>query len=629
MSTSPVEVTDTPTDPVERFDMRANFEGLIQLLARNLYPEPDVFVRELIQNAHDSIRLRQEREPAHDARIEIEVRVADSEIVFRDNGLGMDREDIRQFLSVIGSTGTGTARQRLEDANRQTAFALIGQFGIGMLSAFVVAERVTVHTRKLGSDQAFIWENGGTTECLLRSGDRTEPGCDIVVKVARNHAYMLDGVRIREAIIKHCDFLPIPIYVDGRGPVNLVQAPWDRPGWPSEDVRDAAYRDFVNHRYPDVPLEVIPIEIEEPVHARGALYITDRRLPDLNTAGVVDIFVRRMFVRGADAELLPPWAKFVRGIVECPDLQPTAARDNVRRDDWAYNALRQRLAELIVERLLHLAKHKPDRFREINTWHHYHLKGMALFHEDFFVRVAESLLFETNRGLVSLADAFQASPAPDQRTEAVFFFSDSGSAAQFYRMADARGMLVINASQIFEKQLLQKFVRTFHADRRLVALDESDDRVLFSAPTETSEQDCQRLEGRVESALARVGLEHVTVQVRRFEPDTLPAVVLLSPESEAALQLQELVRQPWFVESLANLTFEVLEQRQQRPVRLRLNERAALIKALLAHETPVKGEVLVGLFLSAALNATDLLTQRTAALLQRELISLLVSSASA
>jgi HSP90 family molecular chaperone len=404
MNTDLIAEHGTVQEPSERFDMRANFEGLIQLLARNLYPEPDVFVRELIQNAHDGIRLRQELEPVHAGRIDVELRPGDREIVFRDDGLGMDRDDIKQFLSVIGSTGTGTARARLEEANHATAVSLIGQFGIGMLSAFVVAERVTVRTRKRGSAESFVWQNEGRTECRLSRGPEMDVGTEIVVSVARAHAYMLQSTRIREAIVRYCDFLPLPVHLNGRGPVNLVHAPWDRNGWPSEDVRDTAYRDFVSHRYPDVPLEVIPVEIEEPVHARGALYITDRRIPDMDTAGVVDIFVRRMFVRGGDAELLPPWAKFVRGLIECPDLQPTAARDNVRRDGWAYEALRQRLAELIVERLGYLAAHRPDRFREINRWHHYHLKGMALFHEDFFAQVAALLLFDTNRGLLSLGE---------------------------------------------------------------------------------------------------------------------------------------------------------------------------------------------------------------------------------
>ena len=198
---------------VERFPMQANFEGLIQLLAKNLYPEPDVFVRELIQNAHDSIRLRQEQEPGLQGRIEVEVRPDESLILFRDNGLGMDRDEIKRFLSVIGSTGTGTARERLRDADSAAAYSLIGQFGIGMLSAFVVAEHVVVKTRKLGASGAFAWHNAGSAECELRPSDEPQsPGSEIVVKVAATHRFMLDGERLQAAIVRFCDFIPFPIH---------------------------------------------------------------------------------------------------------------------------------------------------------------------------------------------------------------------------------------------------------------------------------------------------------------------------------------------------------------------------------------------------------------------------------
>src|SRR5262245_37850248 len=130
--------------------METNFEGLIQLLAKSLYPEPDVFVRELIQNAHDSIVRRAQIERDFAGRIDIDYDELSHIITFRDNGIGMDKGDIKEFLAVIGSTGTGTARRELTEKGREAAYQLIGQFGIGMLSAFVVAEKVVVRTRKLG-----------------------------------------------------------------------------------------------------------------------------------------------------------------------------------------------------------------------------------------------------------------------------------------------------------------------------------------------------------------------------------------------------------------------------------------------------------------------------------------------
>lgn len=606
--------------PIERFEMRTNFQGLIQLLARNLYSEPDVFVRELIQNAHDSIRRRQHEDAGHLGRIDIEIRPQESTILFRDNGIGMDRDDIREFLSVIGSTGTGTARARLEESDPGAAFQLVGQFGIGMLSAFVVADHVTVCTRKLGSADAFRWENDGGAECRLRAYDRDEVGSEIAIAVGREHRYVLHAEVLRGAIIRYCDFLPIPIYVDGHGPVNTVQAPWDGPGWATDEAREATYRQFLSRRYPDVPLDVIPVEIEEPVRARGALYISDRRMPGLNTAGVVDLFVRRMFVRAADPDVLPEWAKFIRGVIECPDLQPTAARDNVQRNDWAYLALRDRIAGLIVDRLTYLAQHRPERFREINRWHHYHLKGMALFHDDFREKVAGLLLYETNRGLKPLASLFESDafePGP------VYYFAHDEAASQFYGLARARGWLVVNTGHLFDEELLVRYARSIGAVDRLVRLDTDAGSALFGQPTFHVRAACDRFAVAMTAALEEVGLSHVSVHVDRFEPSSLPAVVLLSSESEAQLELETLVQQPWFSESLRGVTEEVMRQRSTRLLHLHLNQANPLVESLISRSaSKIPRSALVGLFLGAALTARNLLTAGTVDALHGELMAL-------
>ncbi len=149
-------------------------------------------------------------------------------VTFQDNGIGMDEQDIKDFLAVIGSTGTGASRQELEAQGDASAIELIGQFGIGLLAAFVVAEKVVVHTRKLGAAKAFAWHNAGSTACELHADDRAAAGSEIVVSVDRNYSYILDEKRLRDAVIKYCDFIPFPIRLNGEGPVNTVDAPWHR-----------------------------------------------------------------------------------------------------------------------------------------------------------------------------------------------------------------------------------------------------------------------------------------------------------------------------------------------------------------------------------------------------------------
>ena len=614
-------------EPLEQFKMETNFEGLIQLLAKSLYPEPDVFVRELIQNAHDSIVRRQEVEPDFSGRIDIELDSSNRQIVFRDNGIGMDKQDIKDFLSVIGSTGTGTARQKLTAEGRAAAYNLIGQFGIGMLSAFVVAEKVVVRTRKLKEKQAFAWHNTGSTDCILYADDRKEIGSEIIVSINPEYTFMLDEKRLREAIVKYCDFVQFPINLNGQGPVNTVLPPWYREYWPSQAEKEATYKMFINRRYPDTALDLIPIEINEPFQARGVLYISDNRVADFNSTGIVDIFVRRMFVRSGDNTILPPWAKFVRGIIDSPDLQPTAARDNIQRNNPAFEFLQKRLGELIVERLSYLAQKEPNKFKQINVWHHYHLKGMALFYDDFFEQVAELLLFQTNakanNGLMSLQDYLTKNRARNDKAP-IYYFAYMGAAAQFYKLADASGWVVINGGGRFEEELLIKYGKLHHRTVHLERLDATDDAELFQRLETTEAEKFRQLELDLERSLRLSGLTNVLVQMRRFEPKELPSVIIVSPETEAEEKLHNLVTQPWFMEGMEDVAEEALKQNQRRPIYLSLNANNPLIQKLadIERRSNLVQEIMLGVYNSAILYSHNLLNQYNAEVMHGQFVRL-------
>jgi molecular chaperone HtpG len=605
--------------------METNFEGLIKLLAEHLYSEPDVFVRELVQNANDSIVRRRRAEPDLAGRIEITTDPAARTHVFRDNGLGMDARDIREFLSVIGSSGTGATRREL-GAQGGAALELIGQFGIGMLSAFVVAERVVVRTRKLGEPQGFAWHNSGSVDCELFPDPKEDVGTEIVVSVAPDYAFLLEESRLRETVVRYCEFIQFPVSINGRGPVNAVEAPWHRASWASDEAREAAYADFLNRRYPDLILDVIPVEVSGEYEARGALFISDRGLPDINAAGTVDIYVRRMLIRANDDSLLPPWAKFVRGVIDTPDLCPTAARDQVQRTHPSFAYIQQRLGDHVVERLGYLAEFEPVKFERINRWHHYHLKGMAFHHEEFFERVGDLLLFETNRGMMSLARyvAEAAARSTDNRETPLYYFAYRGAATQFYRLAEARGWVVINAGYSFEEELLKKYAAR-HAGRvRLERLDATDDPELFGRLSEVEQEQFRQLELDMEGHLLRSGATEVRVQVRRFEPTDLPAVIIETPESEAERKLESRLTALALTDAFDDIAREALEQGRRRPRRLSLNAENPLVRRLAAEDrrNELVREVMLGVYHSALLYSHNLLTPSNAEAVHGHLVRL-------
>jgi molecular chaperone HtpG len=612
----------------ETFTMETNFEGLIRLLAKHLYADPDVFIRELVQNAHDSIVRRQQTEPDLSGRIDIEADRKAATLVFRDNGIGMDREDIKDFLSVIGSTGTGLARRAAENEAHSTALQLIGQFGIGMLSAFVVAEKIVVRTRKAGGRQAFAWHNHGTADCELHEDDKSSVGTEVVVHVSHEYAHLLGPDRIRQAVTRYCDFVRFPISVDGTGPVNAMDAPWHRADWPSERVRQDAYRQYLERRYPgnSLPLTIIPIEIDGECRARGALYIADRHIPDVDKAGVVDIVVRRMFVRADDADLLPPWAMFVHGLVDSPDLVPTAARDNVQRSNAGYEYLRRRLGALIVEHLRRLSRDEPNVFAQINIWHHYHLKGMALYHDDFFAEVGDLLLFETNRGRLSLHDYLtKNAPRPETDGKApIYYFAAQGAGTQFNRLAEATGWCVINAGGEFDAELLEKYAQRHTGRVWLQRLDATDDAAIFQRLNSDEEERFRSLEFDMEGVLRRFGVTTIAVRMRRFAPVELPAVIILTPASEAALKLRDLLYRGWAASDMADVAREALGQVDQRPIYLQLNATNALVQELarMPRDEPLVQDLMYAVFTSSVLYSRNLLTQDYAENIHRQFLSL-------
>ncbi len=188
--------------------MKTSFKGLVQLLAKSLYPEPDVFIRELIQNAHDSIKLRKVDEPEMQGVIEIFTDADARTITFIDNGKGMDKQDIEDFLSTIGRSGTGESKEEL--AQRNIAVATIGQFGIGLLSAFVVADVIDVFTRKKGDDTVWHWFNEGDEEYELTRSDADDvaAGSKVVVKIGHDHIRHINEEHVRETVKKYADFIP-------------------------------------------------------------------------------------------------------------------------------------------------------------------------------------------------------------------------------------------------------------------------------------------------------------------------------------------------------------------------------------------------------------------------------------
>jgi len=558
--------------------MKSNFRGLVTLLAKNLYPEPDVFVRELIQNAHDSIQLRRVQNPDHAGQIHVSLEAGNRTITFSDDGTGMNQFVIEEFLSTIGASGTGTMTADLK-REAQLDVATIGQFGIGLLSAFVVAERVDVYTRHFQTDEAWHWVNLGDDEYSLNpTTEMPQTGSQVIVTVKPEYVEFLREEAVEAVIRKYADLLPVPIFLNGRGPVNAVRPPWEVAASLPPVEREKHLTAFLNRRYPDFPLLIIPVNLPQ-LQTQGVLYITDQPIPGLNTSGLVDLYQNRMCLRPRDTELLPDWARFVRGIIDTRCLQPTAARDNVHRNA-DYYALRRALGELILQAILDCSNNSPDYFAKLCNWHHFHFKSIALTDDRFFDRLILHLPFETSQGDLTL-EQYRAKQAghPNQVTP-IYYFPSNADSTRFYELCRVRQIIALNAGFFFEESLLKKLVDRQPGRWVLRRLDQIDSEDFYQRISDEESEAFAPLLTAIADALRDAGKPDVKVTVRRFEPQHISSMLLEAPQTAMSDSLKGLLNHPLLFRSPPSIQAEMSEALDRRSKELLLNASNPLVQRL-------------------------------------------------
>jgi molecular chaperone HtpG len=579
----------------EERTFQIQLEGLIQLLAQNLYAEPDVFLREMLQNAHDSIMRREAiaAERGEDdlpaKRIQVVPDPVAQSIQIIDNGSGLTRTEIDEYLSTIGRSGTDLLRQRIKEADRTRTVELIGQFGIGLLSAFIVADRVTITTKAPGHD-ALQWESTGGEKYTVQPAERRLVGTTVTLHLQPAHTRYLERERLQSIIRTYADFLGIAVYIgDDADPANAVVAPWHRR-YNSPRDRDRAYYEFWEKKFLyENSLHVFAVDepfewddISQPDghgrgHIRGVLAITDRRLPDVNARGIVDVYISRMFISAGNREVLPQWAKFLQGVLECNELTPNAARDNVVRNA-ALAAVQRALGELIVRELTDLAHKDRPRFVEIMRWHSYHVLAMSVMpdNDDFFRAVADLMPLESDPEPMTVPEYLETAPVRADGSRWVYYITERGSANQYFMLANARSIRVFNCAEPFAERFLEKYKEIWPSKIHLTRLDVAGSDTIFEPLDESERAYFAELQAAYNVVFPD---PRYVAKVSRFRPVDVPAVLVESRDSRSRREMEQVADNLSLPEYVRDLVKGFLKD-EREPLTLQLNADNPTIRKL-------------------------------------------------
>lgn len=384
----------------ERHEFQAEVKQLLDLMIHSLYSDKDIFLRELISNASDALDKRRfealtsaggtgDTGDAGDLHIRLDVDRAQRTLTIADNGVGMTRDEVVRNIGTIARSGTREFLAMLKEAQRTSAPPeLIGQFGVGFYSAFMVADRITLETRRAGHPEATRWESTGDGTYTLSSASREQPGTTITLHLApidgeHGHDYASEDVVV--GIVKrYSDFVAYPVRMKrvrtrpggepGAAPqievedqtLNSMKAIWDRP---RSEVTDEEYKEFYHHVSHDwaPPLRTIPVHIEGSIEAYALLYLPSQPPFDLYSPEMkrgVQLYVKRVFVMDECRELLPPYLRFVRGVVDSHDLSLNVSREILQKDRQI-----QVIRKQLIKRVLGtLDEFKRDQRAEYQTF---------------------------------------------------------------------------------------------------------------------------------------------------------------------------------------------------------------------------------------------------------------------
>jgi len=365
----------------ETLGFQTEVRQLLQLMIHSLYSNKEIFLRELISNASDAadkLRFEALAQPEWlkddpELRVAISVDAQNGTLSVTDNGIGMSREDLISNLGTIAKSGTAEFLSQMTGDEKRDA-RLIGQFGVGFYSAFIVADRVEVSSLKAGlpADQAVHWESDGQGEFSVEFRDRSARGTTVTLHLKETEKEFLDVVRLEALIRKYSDHIAFPVTLldeadDKKEPraVNTATALWTRP---RTDIDDEEYQEFYKHLSHDFadPLTWTHNRVEGKREYTSLLYIPASAPFDLwnrESPRGLKLYVQRVFIMDDAEQFLPLYLRFVRGVVDSSDLPLNVSRELLQHNS-ELDAMRSALTRRVLDMLVKLAADKPDDYRK-------------------------------------------------------------------------------------------------------------------------------------------------------------------------------------------------------------------------------------------------------------------------
>ncbi len=555
---------------VKKGGISVETKNIFPVIKKWLYSDKDIFVRELVSNACDAItkhkRLVSLGEIESDGapyRIDVTLDNDLGTLTFSDNGIGMNAEEIDKYINQIALSGAVDFIQKYEkadaDAKSEGTGGIIGHFGLGFYSAFMIADKVEILSKSWHDDKAVLWKGSDEGDYEMSETDeRTSRGTDIILHINEEEKEYANGFKIKEILEKFCSFMPVEIYFNelpekeepkkeengeetpkaAPAPINDIHPLWlKRPG----DCTEEEYKEFYHKVFHDYrePLFWIHINADYPLNFKGILYFPKMENEFGNYEGQVKLYYNQVFVADNIKEVIPEYLLLLKGVLDCPDLPLNVSRSYLQTNGYV-SKISAHIVKKVGDKINALFNTEREKYE--GMW-----DDMKLFVEygcvrdrKFFDKVKDSVLYKTTAGkYMTLAEYAAANEHFDKK---VYYTDDKKQQAAYIAMFDKQNVPIV----MLDKMLDIQFVSAVeHADLdetlkdvKFVRVDSGVSDILKEENNEQNKENNEKLVKFFEKTLNKG--EHFKIVCETLKDASVPAFLGLSEESRRFADMMKL-----------------------------------------------------------------------------------------
>ena len=535
---------------LEQGQIQIHTENIFPIIKKAVYSGHEVFLRELVSNGVDAISKRRMASMGGDcsegpeASISIRINREANTLTISDNGIGMTADEVKRYINQVAFS---SAEDFLEKY-KQESDAIIGHFGLGFYSSFMVAKQVELVTLSARPDsQAVRWSCDGSPNFSLEAAERSEPGTDVILHLMEEELEYIEPSRIRTLITTYCDFMPVEVQLEGET-VNKREAPWRKS---PRDLTDDDYIQLYRYLYPfqGDPLLWVHLNTDYPYYLQGILYFPKLTGRADWEKGEIRLYCNQVFVSDSIKEVVPRYLLPLRGVIDSPDIPLNVSRSALQTDRRV-RSIGSFVAKKVGDRLKQLHQEDPKRYAEIWESLAPFIKIGAMEDDKFAEQVADLVLFATSAKAQEGGEAELANPdpipsegdkafttlggyrsrLPADHASRILYCTDEAGQAGPLALWKGQGAEVLLADTFIDTQFIP-WLEMRHGELKFQRVDAELDDSLQEKESEISDADgkdaSEKVRDLFKTALAN---DKITIQVQALKGDNAPAALILLPE---------------------------------------------------------------------------------------------------